>query len=376
MRRLDRYILRVILGPFLFFALVFTGVIWLSQSLRVIDTIVNAGQSGWVFLEIAALLLPLVFSVVLPVAAFAATLYAVNRLYTDSEIVVMFASGMGGLSLLRPILIFALAVTLLTCGLTVWAMPTAQREMRDRLSEIRGDVATAFLREGTFMNPTGGVTIYIRALGRPGEMLGVFVHDERDASRAVTYTAERAVILREGGSRLVMFDGIAQLMEPDRGAPLSVLRFDQLAYDLTLFEDTGDGRRLKPSELYLPRLLTITGAEAAERGRQLGEYRAEAHEALSAPLYALALPLLAVAFVISMGFRRQGFAGRIVGSVVAAIVLRVLGLAAKGVVVSNPLAFPLLYLPPLAGIALAAWMVFSTGRRGVSRRPRPAEATP
>ena len=44
--RIDRYIFRQILGPFLFFVLVFTGVIWLTQSLRVIDTVVNNGQSA------------------------------------------------------------------------------------------------------------------------------------------------------------------------------------------------------------------------------------------------------------------------------------------------------------------------------------------
>ena len=88
MRRLDRYIIRQITGPFLFFVLVFTGVIWLTQSLRVIDTVVNNGQSAWVFAEFTALLLPMVLSVVLPISAFAATLYAYNRLVSDSELVV------------------------------------------------------------------------------------------------------------------------------------------------------------------------------------------------------------------------------------------------------------------------------------------------
>ncbi len=107
MRRLDSYIFRQILGPFLFFVLVFTGVIWLGQSLRIIDTIVNHGQSALVFLEFTLLLLPTVLSVVLPVAAFAATLYAVNRLFSDSEIVVMFSSGLSTLSLVRPVLMFS-----------------------------------------------------------------------------------------------------------------------------------------------------------------------------------------------------------------------------------------------------------------------------
>ncbi|HUF55268.1 MAG TPA: LPS export ABC transporter permease LptF [Thermohalobaculum sp.] len=380
MRRIDRYIFRLILPPFLFFVLVFTGVIWLAQSLRVIDTIVNAGQSAGVFLAFAALLLPEVLSVVLPISAFAATLYAVNRLYTDSEVVVMFASGVSGLALLRPVLVFASGITLVCWLLTLWAIPTAQRESRDRLTEIRGDVAAAFLREGTFMSPTSGVTIYIRAIGRPGELTGVFVHDQREPERTVTYTSERAILLpadrsrRKGeadaGTRLVMLDGIAQIAGPGRATALQVLRFERFAYDLGAFEREGEARLRKPSELYLPRLLGIDAAGAEAAGRRLGKYRAEAHEALSAPLYALALPLLGAAFVVAMGFRRQGFAGRILAAVAAAVLLRLAGVAAKGMIDAAPAAAPLIYLPPLAAVAAAVWMLIGAGRGGI----RPSRA--
>ena len=386
LRRIDRYILRLIAAPFLFFVLVFTGVIWLAQSLRVIDTIVNAGQSAGVFLSFAALLLPDVLAVVLPLSAFAGTLYAVNRLYTDSEVVVLFASGVSGLALLRPVMLFGLGVAVACWALTLWAMPTAERLSRDRLTEIRGDVAAAFLREGAFMSPAGGVTIYIREITRPGELFGVFVHDKRDPERRVTYTSERAVLLpagsggrqgepeAAGGTRLVMLDGVAQIAGPGRAPALQVLRFDRFAYDLGAFEEEGDPRRRKPSELYLPRLLAIDAAGAEAAGRRLGEYRAEAHEALSAPLYALALPLLAAAFVVAMGFRRQGFAGRIVAAVVAALLLRLAGLAAKGAISAEPMAAPLIYLPPLVGAVLALWMLIGTGRGGVRTPSAPAPA--
>ena len=38
MNRLDRYILRQLAGAFGFFVLVFTGVVWLTQAVRLIDT--------------------------------------------------------------------------------------------------------------------------------------------------------------------------------------------------------------------------------------------------------------------------------------------------------------------------------------------------
>lgn len=376
MRRLDSYIFRQILGPFLFFVLVFTGVIWLTQSLRVIDTVVNHGQSSRVFLEFTALLLPMVLSIVLPISVFAAVLYAVNRLFGDSEIVVMLAAGLSGTSILRAVTAFALIVMAIVYMLTLWLMPLAQREMRDRLTEIRGDVAVAFLREGAFLEPVGGVTVYLRGTGAEGELLGVFVHDERDPAREVTYTAGRALLVRDrGGTRLVMFDGIAQSAggaetdAEERAGELSVLRFDQLSYDLTALDDAGDDRTRKPSELFLPELLSVTPEGAAPR--PIGEFRAEAHEALSAPLYVLSLPVLAVAFIVGAGFRRQGFAGRIMLAAAAGLSLRLGGLAIKSAVTGAAALWPLLYLPPALGIGAALLML--SGYRVLPRR-RPGAA--
>ncbi|MEM1345789.1 MAG: LPS export ABC transporter permease LptF [Pseudomonadota bacterium] len=366
---LDRYVLRLLAGPFVFFVLVFTGVIWLSQSLRVIDTVVNNGQSAAVFLEFTALLLPTVLSVVLPVAAFAATLYAINRLFSDSEVVAMFAAGISGFALLRPIALFGGVVMVGLFANTLYLMPTAKRVMQERISEVRGDVAAAFLREGAFASPVKGLNVYLREMGRPGEMLGVFVHDERDPDQTLTYTAERAVLVpreADGGvPQLLMFDGLIQTVtqpetEGDEAA-LSVLRFERLAYDLSELGGREGPRRQKPSEFYLPQLL---GAAEGETGYySLGDFRAEAHEALSAPLYVLALPLMGAALLIGAGFRRQGFLERIALAAVAGLGLRLAGLAAKSVTVTEAALWPLLYLPPLLGMALALWLLSTLGGR-------------
>lgn len=356
MRRLDRYIFRQILGPFLFFVLVFTGVIWLGQSLKIIGTVVNNGQSAMVFLEFTLLLLPTVLSIVLLVATFAATLYVMNRLFADSEIVVMLASGLSGPSLLRPVLVFSTVVMVAVFALTLYAMPTAQHRLKSRIAEVKGDIAAAFLREGAFQSPARGITVYLRGMEQPGEMLGIFIHDERDDDQITTYSAERAVLLNDAdGRRLVMFNGVAQIAKRHEADSVAILRFEQFAYDLTQFTTRGNQRRRKPSEMYLSELLSI--AEGETGGRRLGKYRAEAHEALSGPLYVLALPLLAVAFLIGGGFRRQGFLGRIVLATVVAGGLRILGLAMKAATSNEIALWPMMYAPPILGIAAGLWLL-------------------
>ncbi len=367
MIRIDSYVLRLLAGPFLFFVLVFTGVIWLTQSLRVIDTVVNNGQSARVFLELTLLLLPTVLSIVLPVSAFAATLYIINRLQVDSELVVLMGAGLSGGRLLRPVAIFGGCVVAVLLVITLYLMPTTKRMMHERVTEVRGDVAAAFLREGAFLAPTRRVTVYLRRMGRPGEMLGVFVHDERDEDQITTYTAERAILVPGGESpRIVMFDGIAQ-SRPAAGGNLSLLRFERFTYDLGQLEDTSAARQKKPSEFFLPTLLTAEGEELGPY--EVGEFRAEGHEQLASPFYAVALPLLATAMIVSFGFNRRGFAHRILIAVIAGLVLRVLGLAAKNLTASEAALWPLMYLPPALGALAALWLMSSIGM--AARRPGP-----
>ncbi|MGF1502721.1 MAG: LPS export ABC transporter permease LptF [Paracoccaceae bacterium] len=359
MSALDRYVFRQMTGPFLFFVLVFTGVIWLSQSLRIIDTVVNNGQTAMVFVEFTVLLLPMVMSVVLPVAALSATLYVINRLAGDSEIVAMFAAGVSPTALLRPVALFSSAVMLFLFVDTLYLLPTSKRVMQERVSEVRGDIAAAFLREGAFVSPIRDVTVYLREMGRPGEMLGLFVHDARDPDAVMTYTAERAVLVSGTGEpRIVMYDGVAQTLSAAGGpqtAELSILGFERLTYDLSLVAEREGPRLRKPSEFYLPHLLTV---EEGETGlHTLGDYRAEAHEALSAPLYVVALPLLATALLLQAGFRREGLTERLVIAVVAALGLRLAGLAAKSATAAAAGLWPLLYAPPAIALGFAVWLL-------------------
>src|SRR5690242_19661463 len=99
MRRLTRYVLRQSLGVALFVTAALSAAIWLAQSLRLIDLIVNRGLTLDVFLYLALLILPRFLDIVLPIGVFIAILFTYNKLLAESEIVVMRAAGMSQLGL-------------------------------------------------------------------------------------------------------------------------------------------------------------------------------------------------------------------------------------------------------------------------------------
>ena len=198
MNRLDRYIVRQLVAAFGFFALVFTGVVWLTQAVRLIDTVIASGQSARVFLEFSALVLPQVFVIVLPLSGIGAALYALNKLYSETELIVMMSAGLGPAALLRPVAVFGAMIGAGMAAVMLLLVPYAGAILGERTQAIRSDLANALIVERQFLHPMPGLTLFIADTSRAGEMAGIFLHDQREMEAPVTYSAERALLVARG----------------------------------------------------------------------------------------------------------------------------------------------------------------------------------
>jgi len=374
MSRLNGYILVRLLGPFGFFLLIFTGIIWLTQAIRLIDTVLNNGESALVFVEFSGLLLPRVLVIVIPIAAFSAALYTVNRLYADSELVVMLAAGESPFKLLKPLALFGFFVMLIMYLVTLVLVPLSATRLAERTFEIQDELTNALIVEGRFLHPTPGVTFFIQDTSKVGEMRGLFLNDETDPAGAITYSAQKALLARDGDlARLIMFDGIAQRYQPDTNR-MDTVQFEQLAYDLSPMLDQNQARARKPVEYYVSEVLGPNGPPKSERFR-LGHYLSEAHEKLAAPLLALTLPLVTLGSVLFGGFRRGGVGSRITSAVVILILMEMLAIVMKSAIRSDGAVWPLAYVPPLVTLAIAIGLVWLSSRskqRGSAAKAVPA----
>src|SRR6202163_2675463 len=93
MGSIGRYIFRTTFGAFLVVLVSLTAVIWVTQALRDFDLMTNQGQTILVFVGITGLIIPLLILVIAPIALVIAAAHTLNKLSTDSEIIVMNAAG-------------------------------------------------------------------------------------------------------------------------------------------------------------------------------------------------------------------------------------------------------------------------------------------
>ncbi|MEM8657609.1 MAG: LptF/LptG family permease, partial [Pseudomonadota bacterium] len=319
MPHLDRYILSQTLNAFLLFCLILAGVIWLTQAVRLIDIVLSSGQSLFLLVEFSLLVLPRVLSMVVPLAGFAAVIYTINKLYSEAELVVMMMSGQSPYAIARPILWFSIGLSLLTLAITNFLAPLGELRLENNRNEIRSELANALIREGRFLHPTDGLTVFIREASETGQMAGLFLHDERDPERPVTYTAEQALLLRDGPiARLIMSRGVALTFSAEN-ALLARVQFDEFTYDLSDLVSTIDTEPAKASTLMTWQLIAPDEqVEALERFKR-GSFMATGHERIVFGVHAFLMPLLALGVMLTGGYQRRGFGQRIIAAVLAGV---------------------------------------------------------
>lgn len=358
LKSLSQYLFLQALGPFIVASIVLTGIIWLTQALRMLDVLITQGQTLLTFFELTALALPSTLVIVLPISLFCAMLYTLHKLISDSEIVVMFSAGISRSVIATPFLTIAVATSALVLLFSIYVAPAGLRELKSQLYEIRSDVATAMIREGTFTNPAQGLTVYVRERTPDGTTYGILVHDSRNPKEPITYMAETGSLVQgPNGPLLVMFNGNIQRVsregDRDMGAA-TLLYFDKYTYDLSQYIDT------KPSFTYEGRERYFSELIAPARDDTYGQTHrekllADAHERLVEGVYPTMLTLIALATLLPAPFNRRGYASRMALAAVLALAIRLLGFVlANGASTSSYLIF-LMYLVPMAvcGICIA-----------------------
>ncbi|PZX17504.1 lipopolysaccharide export system permease protein [Palleronia aestuarii] len=368
MGRLDRYLLAQFLTLFGFFSLVLVLVYWVNRAVVLFDRLIAGGHSALVFLEFSVLSLPNVIRLVLPISAFAAAVYVANRMRGENELVVAQAAGLSPVRLARPALVFGLFCGVVVMTLSHVLVPLSLSRLGERTAEISEDVTAGLLTDGEFLHPADGVTLYIREITPQTELLGLFLSDTRVPGRSVVYTAESAVLARtEVGPRLVMFDGMIQrLTQPGRN--LVTTRFDDFAFDIASLIDTMPQRSPDIDELPTLTLLGATDRVAAKTGEPRSRILYEANERVTQGLIAIVAPLIGFACMQLGGYTRFGAWRQIIGGICCVIAIDLADNLVADIARDDAALWPVTYLPPLIGLALAFGILVIAGGPA-QRRP-------
>jgi len=298
---IDRYLLREVSKAFLAIITLLLLILVGSGYIRFLGQAAVGNIGSDVMLKLVAVEAVRVLGPITPPAFFLAVLLTLGRMYRDSEMIAMAASGIGPLRIYRALFLAALPVALLVLGLTLQLQPWANGAKKSifKQQEEKLNLGTGVV--GRFNEfSRGNLVFYVEGMSEDNKRLqNIFVQNRKHGKLGITVAAEGYQYLdEETGERfVVLLDGHRYEGQPGSKV-FTYGKFGKYALRINL----GRGER------------TRQRTDALPTSRLIGSDRLQDRIELQ---YRLMLPLAVLVFTVvsvplSYSLPRSGIYGRLI----------------------------------------------------------------
>ncbi len=305
---LFRYIFREITGPFFVSLFVFTGILFLTRVLKLMELVVNRTATLPDILLFFSYIIPRFLELTIPMSLLLAIIIAFSRLSSDSELIAIRASGQSLQFLFRPVITFCTLIGLFTLLLTLWVRPWANYQLGKGLFEVAKKQASAGLIAGVF-NDLGLLTVYATSIEEQGTKLtDVIIADQRNSEKPSIFIARNGLLISDDSARTLSFQLWDGSIHEGSGSSYSVTYFDINNINLNqqeLLQNEAAEKGKKSDEMFVGELKKalwkldqkpspLSSADLKQRSR----YQVEHQKRFVFPFSCVAIAMIAMALGI------------------------------------------------------------------------------
>ncbi|MBN9056017.1 MAG: LPS export ABC transporter permease LptF [Rhizobiales bacterium] len=290
MKLIERYILRRASLMFVATLLPLLGIVWVTQALTSVNLVTDSGQSIFAFLKLATLILPSVIPIILHFALVIGVSQTLTVMNGDSELTVLNSAGASRVTIIRPIMILAVAMSLVSFAVDNFVEPYSRMAVRKMIATAHADMLSAVVQENTFRKITDGLYVQVAERRNGGVLRGLFVADTRDPRFEMVYYAREGAV-DENSSALVMKDGEVHRKLPDGN--VSIIKFESYAFDLADLTQSAGEANIRPKDRDLPYLINPDPNDPYFKSKP-GAFSAELHRRFSEWLFPAVFGLIAL----------------------------------------------------------------------------------
>lgn len=361
MKLIELYILRRV--AIMFFAVLgaAVGITWTVQVLQRVDFLTTSGQSIQTIIQFTSLLIPSAIPLVMPFALIIAITQTLSTMNQDSELVVINASGAPRSAVMRPILMLAAIISVVSFLVANYIDPYARMNMRAMIANASADLLNVVVQEGNFRKLSDNLYIQIAERRGDGSIGGLFIADSRDPSLdLIYYAADGNIASTPTGDMLLMQNGEVQRRSVSDGT-VSIIKFNSYAFDLSQFTSAGDDFVIYAKDRPLSYLLNPDPNDPVLQTRPL-RYKAELNRRLTEWLYPIVFAMIALAFAGDSRSHREARVSASFSAISTALLIYWAGYFSADRADKDETYIVAMYLVPLGVILLTGFSLL-TGRR-------------
>ena len=349
------YIFNQLLRTTLALTLVLVGIIWLFQTIRILELVVNRGAAVGDFLIMSVASMPLWLMIAIPISGFIAVNWVFSRILADRELLVMQSIGLSPLQLAKaPVALGILLTTFLAVN-TVYILPTSFGVYKDLQFKFRNSIPTILLRDGVFIEVVNDMTMFIGSRDDNDIMRDLFIHDARIADRIITMTAQSGEFIERDGSPTLILQNGERSERNAEGQSGAVLLFD--THSVTITRNSSQQTERATVDINEDSISNLLSPDAAPSPQYYLQRHAEGHYRIAPPWLGLGLALLSAAIILRGQIRRDLWTKRASLNIGSCVLVIIAVVVSRGWVTNNASLWPLIHLSVLAPIIIAFWLL-------------------
>ncbi|MCD1264196.1 LPS export ABC transporter permease LptF [Shinella sumterensis] len=349
MKLIERYILRRASLMFAATLLPLIGIVWVTQALTSVNLVTDSGQSIFAFLRLATLILPSVIPIILPFALVIGVAQTLTVMNSDSELTVLNAAGSSRMTIIKPVMILAMATSVASFAVDNFVEPYSRMAVRQMIATANADMLSSVVQENTFRKVTDGLYVQVAERRNGGVLHGLFVADTRDPRFEMIYYAREGAV-DENSAALVMKDGEVHRKLPD--GSVSIIKFDSYAFDLADLTQNAGTANIRPKDRDLAYLLNPDPADTHYKNNPLA-FSAELHRRFTEWLFPAVFGLIALVVSGDARSHREARLHPMVTALLTALFVRWASFYASNSAEKSAYFIPVMYIIPLLTAAIA-----------------------
>ena len=348
------YIFNQLLRTTLALTLVLVGIIWLFQTIRILELVVNRGAAVGEFLVMSVASMPLWLMIAIPISGFIAVNWVFSRILADRELLVMQSIGLSPLQLAKAPIALGVLLTAFLAVNTVYILPTSFGVYKDLQFKLRNSIPTILLRDGVFIEVVDDMTMFIGSRDDDDIMRDLFIHDARITDRIITMTAQSGEFIKRDGSPTLILQNGERSERNAEGQSGAVLLFD--THSVTITRNSSQQTERATIDINEDSISNLLSPDAGEPEYYLQRH-AEGHYRIASPWLGLGLALLSAAIILRGQIRRDLWTRRASLNIGACVLVIVAVVVSRGWVTNNANLWPFIHLSVLAPIIIAFWLL-------------------
>ena len=209
-------------------------IIWIIQAVNYLDFVSEDGHNFKVYFLYTILILPKIFSRVLPFMFFISVFYILIKYEEKNQLLIFWSNGIDKRKFLNILLKYSLIFFLIQIFLTAFVVPETQNKARSYIRSSNIDFFPSLIKEKKFIDTVEDLTIFTNSKDDDGTLRNIILKDNLIKNSSQIIVAKNGKIIQSNDNKFSILNK-GKIININSEGRTTIFNFSKTEFDLNKF---------------------------------------------------------------------------------------------------------------------------------------------